>query len=59
MHLFGIRTEEIFQNGSTFLKFGLILVLIIAGLFISNPQPLDLSPGPESLGNHLFRVHSR
>jgi basic amino acid/polyamine antiporter, APA family len=50
IHLFGLRAEELFQNGSTFLKLGLIFVLIIAGLLISHPQPLDLSPGPESFG---------
>ena len=55
VHLFGIRTEELFQNGSTFLKLGLILALIIAGLFISHPQPLDLSPGPESIGTIFSR----
>jgi basic amino acid/polyamine antiporter, APA family len=53
VHLFGLRTEELFQNGSTFLKLGLIFVLIIAGLLISHPQPLDLSPGPETLGIFL------
>ena len=55
VHLFGIRTEELFQNGSTFLKLGLVLVLIVAGLLISHPQPLDLSPGPESIGTIFSR----
>jgi basic amino acid/polyamine antiporter, APA family len=55
VHLFGIRTEELFQNGATFLKLGLIFVLIIAGLLIRNPQPLDLSPGPESIGTIFSR----
>ena len=50
VHLFGIRTEELFQNGATFLKLGLIFVLIIAGLLVSNPRRLDLSFGPESFG---------
>ncbi len=50
IHLFGIRTEEMFQNASTFLKLGLILVLIIAGLLIANPQHLDLTPAPGTLG---------
>jgi APA family basic amino acid/polyamine antiporter len=50
VHFFGLRTEELFQNGSTFLKLALIFVLIIAGLFIAHPQQLDLKPGPESLG---------
>jgi basic amino acid/polyamine antiporter, APA family len=49
VHLFGLRVEEMFQNGSTFLKVGLILVLIVAGLLVANPQRLDLSPGPKSL----------
>ncbi len=55
VHLFGIRTEELFQNGSTFLKLGLVLVLIVAGLLISHPQPLDLSPGPEGIGTIFSR----
>ena len=55
VHLFGIRTGELFQNGATFLKLGLIFVLIIAGLFISHPQTLDLSPGPESIGTIFSR----
>jgi basic amino acid/polyamine antiporter, APA family len=49
VHLFGVRVEEMFQNGSTFLKIGLILVLIVAGLCIANPQPFDMFPGPTSL----------
>jgi basic amino acid/polyamine antiporter, APA family len=53
VHLFGIRTEELFQNGATFLKLGLILVLIIAGLLIGNPQRQDLNFGPESFGTLL------
>src|SRR3984885_7546418 len=42
VHLFGLRVEEIFQNGSTFLKIGLILVLIVAGLLIWNSHRLNL-----------------
>ena len=53
VHLFGIRTEELFQNGATFLKLGLIFVLIIAGLLIGNQQRLDFSFGPESFGTLL------
>src|SRR6476661_7999786 len=48
IHLFGLRVEEMFQNGSTFLKVGLILVLIVAGLMIANPQPLNMDPGPKA-----------
>src|SRR3984893_5011719 len=43
VHLFGIRVEEIFQNGATFLKIGLILVLIVAGLWMAHPQVLDMN----------------
>src|ERR1700736_4428554 len=49
IHLLGIRVEEMFQNWATFLKVALILVLIVAGLFVANPQHLDLTPGPGSL----------
>jgi basic amino acid/polyamine antiporter, APA family len=49
VHLFGVRVEEMFQNGSTFLKIGLILVLIVAGLLIPNPQHLSMIPGPKTL----------
>jgi basic amino acid/polyamine antiporter, APA family len=49
VHLLGVHVEEMFQNVSTFLKLGLILVLILSGLMIANPQHLDLTPGPNSL----------
>ena len=49
VHLLGLRVEEMFQNVSTFLKLGLILVLILSGLMIANPQHLDLTPGPNAL----------
>jgi basic amino acid/polyamine antiporter, APA family len=55
VHLFGLHVEEMFQNGSTFLKIGLILVLIVAGLLIANPQPLNMLPGPEALKTLLSR----
>jgi APA family basic amino acid/polyamine antiporter len=55
VHLCGLRVEEMFQNGSTFLKIGLILVLILAGLLIANPQPLNMSPEPEALKTLLSR----
>jgi APA family basic amino acid/polyamine antiporter len=49
VHLFGLRVEEMFHNASTFLKIGLILVLIVAGFLISNPQNLNMNPGPKVL----------
>jgi basic amino acid/polyamine antiporter, APA family len=49
VHLFGLRVEEMFQNGATFLKIGLILVLIVGGLWMANPQHLDMNPGPKVL----------
>ncbi|MEA3148857.1 MAG: basic amino acid/polyamine antiporter, family [Verrucomicrobiota bacterium] len=55
VHLFGLRVEEMFQNGSTFLKIGLVLVLIVAGLMMANPQPLNLFPGPGTLPILLSR----
>src|SRR6202790_5106085 len=55
VHLFGLRVEEMFQNGSTFLKIGLILVLIVAGLLMANPQPLNMFSGPGILPILLSR----
>jgi APA family basic amino acid/polyamine antiporter len=49
VHLFGVRVEELFQNGATFLKIGLILVLIVAGLLFASPQPLNMDPGPKAV----------
>jgi len=49
IHLVGVRIGEWFQNISTFIKFGLIFVLILAGIFLVHPQPLDLSLGPNTL----------
>jgi APA family basic amino acid/polyamine antiporter len=49
VHLLGLRVEEMFQNASTFLKIGLILVLIVAGFLIANPQQLNMNPGPRIL----------
>jgi basic amino acid/polyamine antiporter, APA family len=49
VHLCGLHVEEMFQNGATFLKIGLILVLIIGGLLMANPQHLDMNPGPKTL----------
>jgi basic amino acid/polyamine antiporter, APA family len=55
VHLFGVHVEEMFQNGSTFLKIGLILVLIVAGLLFANPQHLEMLPGPGALKTLLSR----
>src|ERR1700730_14727359 len=55
VHLFGVRVEEMFQNGSTFLKIGLVLLLIVAGLLMANPQPHNLFPGPGTLPILLSR----
>jgi APA family basic amino acid/polyamine antiporter len=49
VHLFGLRVEEMFQNGATFLKIALVLVLIVAGLAMAHPQALDMTPGPKAL----------
>lgn len=46
VQLAGIRAGEIFQNLWTVVKLLLILVLVVAGLVVSNPQPLHLAPGP-------------
>jgi APA family basic amino acid/polyamine antiporter len=49
IHLGGVRIGEWFQNISTFVKFGLIFVLIFVGVFFVHPQVLNLAPGPETV----------
>jgi APA family basic amino acid/polyamine antiporter len=48
IHLVGVRIGEWFQNISTFIKFGLIFVLVVAGIFFVHPQHLNLAPGPRA-----------
>jgi APA family basic amino acid/polyamine antiporter len=49
VQLGGIRAGEIFQNLWTVVKVLLILALVIAGLMVAHPQPLQLAPGPGDL----------
>lgn len=50
VHLYGVRQGSAFQNISTFIKLGLIAVLIIAGLTVSNPQPVSFLPSSRDIG---------
>jgi basic amino acid/polyamine antiporter, APA family len=37
--LWDLKFGSVFQDGMTFLKIGLVLVIIVAGCFVKNPQP--------------------
>ncbi len=50
VHLCGVRQGSVFQNVSTFIKLGLIGVLIIAGLVLGKPQPISFAPAAADLG---------
>ncbi|MBV9276380.1 MAG: amino acid permease [Verrucomicrobia bacterium] len=50
IHLIGLRVGEKFQNIATVIKIALILGLIIAGIFFSQKQPLQLAPQPNDFG---------
>ena len=50
VHLYGIRQGSAFQNISTFIKLGLIAVLIVAGLSVANPQPISFLPSSRDIG---------
>ena len=43
-HLCGIRYGSAFQNVSTVLKLVLIVIFIIAGFAVGNPQPISFAP---------------
>ena len=49
VHLAGIRTGEQFQNASTIVKIGLILCLIVAGIFFLPKQPFNPLPASGDL----------
>jgi len=50
VHLRGIEQGSQFQTLSTLLKVGLILVLIVAGFAIGEPQPISFAPAPGDFG---------
>ncbi len=49
VHLFGVKQGSAFQNVSTFIKLGLILVFIIAGLIVGTPQDISFAPSGQDL----------
>lgn len=49
VHLTGVRHGSTFQNASTALKVALIVVLIVAGLCVSEPQPISFAPAAGDL----------
>ncbi len=50
VHLFGIHSGAALQNISTLIKLGLIVVLILAGLFVADPQPVSFVPSTADIG---------
>ncbi len=50
VHLFGIHSGSALQNISTLIKLGLIVVLILAGFFVSDPQPISFAPSTADIG---------
>lgn len=50
VHLTGIKHSSKFQNVSTFIKGGLILALIVAGLAYGVPQPISFMPSESDIG---------
>jgi APA family basic amino acid/polyamine antiporter len=50
VHLCGLRQSSAFQNVSTFLKLALILVLIVAGFTLAQPQPISFKPSLHDFG---------
>ncbi len=49
VHLSGVRHGSTFQNVSTLLKIVLIVVLIVAGLALAEPQPISFAPAAGDL----------
>lgn len=49
VHLYGIRQGSQFQNISTFIKLGLIVVLIVSGFVLGTPQDISFAPTAHDL----------
>jgi len=49
VHLMGVHHGATFQNVSTLLKVALIVVLIVAGLAMAEPQPISFAPAAGDL----------
>jgi APA family basic amino acid/polyamine antiporter len=49
VHLSGVQLGSKFQNISTFIKLGLIVVLIVAGLAFGTPQDISFAPAASDL----------
>lgn len=50
VHISGIRRGSALQNISTFVKLGLIAVLIVAGFVWGEPQPISFAPSASDAG---------
>ena len=50
VHLFGIHSGSALQNISTLIKLGLIVVLIVAGFIVADPQPISFAPSAADIG---------
>jgi APA family basic amino acid/polyamine antiporter len=50
VHISGIRRGSALQNISTFIKLGLIAVLIVAGFVWGEPQPISFAPSASDAG---------
>jgi APA family basic amino acid/polyamine antiporter len=50
VHLRGIHGGSVLQNVSTFVKLGLIIVLIVAGFALGSPQNISFAPSVADVG---------
>jgi basic amino acid/polyamine antiporter, APA family len=50
VHLTGVHSGSVLQNVSTLIKLGLIAVLIVAGLFWGDLQPITFAPSQADFG---------
>jgi len=44
VHLYGVRSGSLFHNVWTMVKLALIVVFLLAGFMVANPQPISFAP---------------